>query len=311
MAENTVSVTNNELPKINLEITKYENITDIEFKQSIDSVVSAHNTSENAHSNLFNLKVSKNELENALNTKVDIEAGKSLTTNDLTNALKSNYDETYIKSHTHINKTTLDNISGNNTGDETQNTILIKLCANEGICSTASSISEKVVTLPGFTLIAGATIRVKFLNANTGTSPTLNVNSTGTKAIACEDGVVCGSTNPFFVPANTAIEFTYNGTYWVYKNRIVSNYVNGTSGYSIYSNGKKIQWGVTSSITGGGSTTVAFAVSFITTNYIVSIPFLSSIDYGSVVNTTKNTTSMDVYNRANGTSAVQWIAIGY
>lgn len=49
------------------------------------------------------------------------------TDNNFTDELKLNYDDTVIKSHTHNNKTALDNVSGINTGDETNESIKIKL----------------------------------------------------------------------------------------------------------------------------------------------------------------------------------------
>jgi hypothetical protein len=42
--------------------------------------------------------------------KVDKEVGKGLSTNDLTNTLKSNYDTAYSQTHTHANKSILDSI---------------------------------------------------------------------------------------------------------------------------------------------------------------------------------------------------------
>src|SRR5690606_36386460 len=53
-----------------------------------------------------------------------------------------------------------------------------------GECRTAAGTAAKVVTCPGFVLRAGATITVKFTNANTTTAAcTLNVNGTGVKSI--------------------------------------------------------------------------------------------------------------------------------
>lgn len=49
------------------------------------------------------------------------------TDNNFTNALKSAYDGTVTNSHTHANKTVLDNVSGTNTGDETKSSIESKL----------------------------------------------------------------------------------------------------------------------------------------------------------------------------------------
>lgn len=55
-----------------------------------------------------------------------------------------------------------------------------------GTCSTAAATAAKVVALTdpaGFSLTTGAVVIVKFTNANSVASPTLNVNSTGAKAI--------------------------------------------------------------------------------------------------------------------------------
>lgn len=64
---------------------------------------------------------------NALNTKVDKVTGKGLTSNDLTDNLKSNYDSAVSNSHSHNNFSDLNNISGINTGDETTDSIKSKL----------------------------------------------------------------------------------------------------------------------------------------------------------------------------------------
>lgn len=88
-----------------------------------------------------------------------------------------------------------------------------------GSCSTASATAEKVVSLDNFELTTGATILITFTNANTATSPTLNVNSTGAKALYFKDGVAVDSTHSFNVQANETIEFYYNGTNWVINQR--------------------------------------------------------------------------------------------
>lgn len=59
-----------------------------------------------------------NDVQTALDLKVDKEAGKGLSTNNLTDSLKSNYDTAYINNHNHPNKTALDLLSGTNTGDQ-------------------------------------------------------------------------------------------------------------------------------------------------------------------------------------------------
>lgn len=49
------------------------------------------------------------------------------TENNFTNDYKNKIDDNVLKSHTHENKTILDNTSGTNTGDETTTTIISKI----------------------------------------------------------------------------------------------------------------------------------------------------------------------------------------
>ena len=87
---------------------------------------------------------------------------------------------------------TADNIDGNSsTATKWENAININGMSidgsaniiNFGICATAGSVKEKIVSCPGFELVDGAEITVKFNNANSAAQPTLNVNSTGPKVI--------------------------------------------------------------------------------------------------------------------------------
>lgn len=59
-----------------------------------------------------------------------------------------------------------------------------------GECGTAAGTAAKTVTIDNFSLETGAAILVKFTNKNSASSPTLNVNSTGAKAIK-----IYGTTN--------------------------------------------------------------------------------------------------------------------
>src|SRR5574344_2069920 len=112
-----------------------------------------------------------------------------------------------------------------------------------GICSTASATAEKAVTLNGFVLATGATIQVTFTNANSANVPTLNVNSTGAKAIYNEAGTAVSATNPAYFPAGSTVEFTYNGTNWVFKNKVINHYYGAYNFYRVYSDGYTIQGG--------------------------------------------------------------------
>lgn len=80
-----------------------------------------------------------------------------------------------------------------------------------GTCSTTYSTAAKVVDLPGFVLETGAEINVKFTYYNTASSPTLNVNGTGAKAIK-----QYSSTAPqtYMWYSNSIVHFVYDGTYW-------------------------------------------------------------------------------------------------
>lgn len=77
-------------------------------------------------------------------------------------------------------------------------------------CSTAAQTSEKVAALTGYKLATGSIVNVKFTCSNTAASPTLNINSTGAKAIY-KKGVAVGN-NAWI--AGQVIELVYDGTQW-------------------------------------------------------------------------------------------------
>lgn len=85
-----------------------------------------------------------------------------------------------------------------------------------GTCSTAAGTAAKVVSCSGFKLVTGATIAIKFTNAQTSTSTiTLNVNSTGAKTVY---GIPRSTTSATRTDgaweANETKIFVYDGTYW-------------------------------------------------------------------------------------------------
>lgn len=90
-----------------------------------------------------------------------------------------------------------------------------------GVCSTAAATVAKEVTIDysgTLTLFTGLTVRVKFTNANSAATPTLNVNSTGAKTIlfgtgnAVDDAWIAGA----------VVQFTYDGTSWCISEQPVS-----------------------------------------------------------------------------------------
>ena len=81
-------------------------------------------------------------------------------------------------------------------------------------CSTAAATAQKDTSSTGsgtFTLETGARVIVKFTNANSAANPTLNVNSTGAKAIRWRNAALPSSK---YWTANGVVEFIYDGTYW-------------------------------------------------------------------------------------------------
>lgn len=78
-------------------------------------------------------------------------------------------------------------------------------------CSTDGATAAKVAACTGFTLATGAAVLVKFTAANTAASPTLNVNSTGAKAMVTS-GTTAVST--YHWKANQIVLCVYDGTSW-------------------------------------------------------------------------------------------------
>ena len=88
-----------------------------------------------------------------------------------------------------------------------------------GTCSTAADTAAKTVSLTGFTLVTGAKVAVKFTVTNSAANPTLNVNSTGAKAIYYKNAAISTS----YLKANYIYEFIYDGTNYILVGDIDTN----------------------------------------------------------------------------------------
>lgn len=79
-----------------------------------------------------------------------------------------------------------------------------------GACNTAQATAAKATAsnIAGFSLVAGASVRIKFTYANTAASPTLNVNGTGAKQIRLN-----GANSAYWV-AGATVDFVFDGAYW-------------------------------------------------------------------------------------------------
>lgn len=234
-----VTVNSNENPIINLEISAFQNEVDVAFVESLESIISIHNLSENSHPDLLSkLTARDKKVDESLSMKVDIIDGKSLSTNDLTNTLKSNYDNAYNNIHAHNNKTYLDLVSGINTGDQDLSKLADINLSN--ITSTAKT----------------------------------NLNNAGVRTI-------------------------------------VSNYLNGSSWYRVWSDGWIEQGG--RALTPSAPATVTLLKPFSNTNYLVltseSLCVNTSMDlyFSGSYNFTTNSFSI----QSNGYTVITWLAFGY
>ena len=80
-----------------------------------------------------------------------------------------------------------------------------------GKCDTQAGTAAKTVSLSNFDkLLDGVTIKIKFTYANTVNSPTLNINSTGAKAIQKASGSPVAAADSW--KAGQVVSFTYDNT---------------------------------------------------------------------------------------------------
>lgn len=84
-----------------------------------------------------------------------------------------------------------------------------------GTCTNSATVSSKIVTCSGYTLTKGAIISVLFSYASSVGAFTLNVNSTGAKAVY-KGSSTASSINPLKWNAGTVVTFMYDGSYYKY-----------------------------------------------------------------------------------------------
>jgi len=96
-----------------------------------------------------------------------------------------------------------------------------------GECSTAGATEAKTVAITNFVLSNYCRVTVKFTNANTGATPTLNVEGTGAKPIILFNGI---SNSRFCSVAGDIIDFIYDGTSWICQpTHYEADYSSGTN----------------------------------------------------------------------------------
>ena len=100
---------------------------------------------------------------------------------------------------------------------------------NYGTCSTAAGTAAKTVACTGFTLATGSEITVKFTVTNTAANPTLNVNSTGAKAVYYNGAAISAG----YLKANKTYTFRYNGTQYDLVGDIDTNTTYSLSSFGV------------------------------------------------------------------------------
>ena len=136
-----------------------------------------------------------------------------------------------------------------------------------GSSTTTASTSAKVVTCSDFTLVEGAIISVYFSYGNTASAPTLNVNSTGAKAIYVGGTVANDTTNVLKWSRGTVLTFIYTGSHWKYLTSVSAGDVEPSRGAgtwcgtstSLESVGTKTSTGIANFVlTSGSLATITF-----------------------------------------------------
>lgn len=90
-----------------------------------------------------------------------------------------------------------------------------------GATTAASDTVAKLATIPGFTLVVGSVIGLRFRYGNTSESPTLNVNSTGAKAIYYNGYPI----TTYMIPTDHTALLQYNGTQWLLLNPFMGDVI--------------------------------------------------------------------------------------
>lgn len=168
--------------------------------------------------------------------------------------------------------------------------------ANAGaVCSTEKATAAKEVTIDGFSLFTGVTVKVMFSNGNSAASPTLNVSSTGDIDIKVNKAGSkvtpinhtgywrgASSTSSEMWQPNTILELMYDGTDWVISgNPVVESYYASNKGYSVYADGLIEQWQNNVS-NNGGLVEVTLPIHYSSANYsIIAVDERSEIRAGT------------------------------
>lgn len=160
-----------------------------------------------------------------------------------------------------------------------------KLGFGYGTCSTAAGTAAKAVTLSSYTLVKNGFVAVKFDNAVTSSSSTMNINSKGAKAIYY-NGAALGTN---VILAGDVCLFVYDGSY--YHLLTIDRAYNGSGGITVDNATIKHSNSVTAGTAQGDATkTLSFGGTF-------TIPTVTYDAQGHI--TAKGTTTMTMPSNPN------------
>jgi hypothetical protein len=218
--------------------------------------------------------------EKLVKTALDTKADKSGTVSTVT------YDGTNKKITKTINGSTTDVVTaakivtdgGGITSHQTikQDGITGATINRYASSSTAAATAAKTasITTGTFALDAGTRVTVKFANANTADTPTLNINSTGAKNIFSKGVQITTGSNKALLAG--VVDFVYDGTQWnLVGNYIDTNSVTGVKG-SAESSYRTGQVNLTPANLGISATTTSVTVGNTTFNKYVHPHFDSA-----------------------------------
>ena len=157
-----------------------------------------------------------------------------------------------------------------------------------GECSTAGGTAAKTVTLSdsmSFTLAAGASVFVKFANANSVASPTLAVNGTTAKSIMRYGTTAPSTSAKTSWQAGSVVHLVYDGTYWQ-----IVGWLNDDSTYTNASLGQG--YGTCSTAEATAAKAVTLSGYALVTGGIVAVKFT----YGLCASATMNINSKGAKN---------------
>jgi len=240
---------------------------------------------------------------------------------------------------------TIDSSASTSSTNYIQNNVATSI-ANGVVCTTpGATTNAKVVSLTGFTLFNGATVRVSFQQGNILAKPTLNVNSTGAKTIVVLrnnkfyfpavhtgywDGATTTSTRMWdnyvtfelmylsgsktvYDSSNNDSASSVDGVWLIMGNPVVNSYFSTNSSYTVYANGYIEQWGVhTNSTTGATSgELVTLLISYSNTQYIIEYSYLRTDSGGEGFNHYNNITQSSFKIGHDSSTETRWLTIGY